>query len=587
MAEPVYSNPGYEDVDPDFCTEEEIVAMLPKVYKLILEVLDSYMVLAPDTRKIVAAWVLSAPYYRFFDAFPYLFINASKGSGKTRLLSLICAMLPDSILAASLSESALFRSRQKKLLIAIDEAEHMHGKEKENLRELLNSGYKNGGVVLRTGKDKTGNYHVEEYPVYGPIAMANIWGMDSVLESRCLTVVLQKSDDQQVTHTPLMLGYDPRIKAIRHFAEGDGEGEGVSSVSRKKGRNKRNQKDDTDGGNEKKVQVGVGNVGFVPGGVGEWVGRYMDANLISAIRCYFLNIIYINKPTLPTLTYTNQIQKDFISLVQVVQTNGRDFELWLPLLVTTYTASPSIALELKGIIEVRAKERSEEEAEEDRDANYALELFEYLHTLERGAWISLKDFITFLGPDYVGKVNPEFLSRLIKRLGVKKAQKRTNRGNEYQIDPVALRHYLRVRGILNTAADQGEGVQSPSLPGPQKGQSPLTSTRASQTPREAPAAHIEAASPPPVNESPPTPNPPPAQDNAPTLKSAQNTPSAPERQASIEECRAFIAQWPKEGLILGQRFENAPPSFLRCVMDARAAGEIREIRPGVWARVEP
>lgn len=525
--EPDYSNPGFEDIDPDGCTPEQIVAMLPKVHKLILEVLDTYMVLDPETRAVIAAWILSVPYYKSFTAFPYLFINASKGSGKTRLLTLIKEMLPNSIIAATLSESALFRSRKDKLCILIDEAEHLHGREKENLRDLLNQGYKRGGVAMRTGKDKKGNYRVDEFPVYGPIAMANIWGLDSVLESKCLTVVLQKSDDPTITRRPLMLDWDPRIKAIKHY----------------------------------------GDDNWV------YVGRFLEDTLNGVIISYFYKYINIYLPTPSTPTYTNIEDHPFIKLVSVMHANGRDFELWLPLLEITYTASPSIALELVDIISKKAQERQEDEAETDRDANLAVRLYEYLHTLDsQTAWFSLKDFLNWMGPDVPEGMRPETLARIIRRLGVKKEQKRTKRGNEYTLDPQALKRYLKVRGLLTNYAVQGQGEARQSPPPELKPQKML------ETQPQAASARPQAVS-----------------EQGKPQEYAQNTHRT---QDSVEvegrPTSQIIIDLVRSGAILGTEagkwdlLYNLLPNVPRTAIDRimtdmwKITGEIREMAPGQW-----
>ena len=71
----------------DYSVEGEddatIIEMLPKIRDLLSDVLDTYMSLDKDSKALLMAWIMAAPYYDAFDAFPYLFINASKSSGKS------------------------------------------------------------------------------------------------------------------------------------------------------------------------------------------------------------------------------------------------------------------------------------------------------------------------------------------------------------------------------------------------------------------------------------------------------------------------------------------------------------------------
>jgi hypothetical protein len=96
--------------------------------------------------------------------------------------------------------------------------EQVGSKEKQTLRELLNSAYKKGMKVKRMKKTKSKEgeeYVTETYEPYFPIAMANIWGMDEVLGDRSLTFVLEKSDNPEVTKKIEDFDTNPRILEIK------------------------------------------------------------------------------------------------------------------------------------------------------------------------------------------------------------------------------------------------------------------------------------------------------------------------------------------------------------------------------------
>jgi hypothetical protein len=391
-----------DEYNTDYKTDDEIVAMLPKIYKLLESVMDTYMDIVPEYKKIVLAWIMAAPYYESFYAFPYLFINASKRSGKTRLLKLLNALLPDSIMIVSLSESALFRSKGKYHMILIDEAERMHSRQKENLIDLLNAGYKKGGKVIRVSKDKKGQLGVDEYEVYGPIALANIWGLDSVLESRCLTVVLQRTSNRAISNKAELFDFDPRIAAIKNYFYG-------SLV---------------------------------------YVGSIVQNTYFNMVEVLERTIYNINILTLPTLTYTKIESNTFLEAVQVgvgkSAISGRDLELYLPLLVTTYTTGLPTFNALLEVANSQEKERQEEDAEEDWDTNLAVLLYQYMQDKTR---LVIKDFIAYAGfPE--DKLRPESMARFMKRAAIIKSRRRMGRGNEYEINIAALTKYLQTRGAL-------------------------------------------------------------------------------------------------------------------------------------------
>ncbi len=167
-----------------------------KCYDNITAVLDYYMDLDDDVKNMVTLWIIGTHLHDKFTTYPYLFLNSMRGSGKTRLLKIITAFSKDGQWTSSLTESVMFRTTGT---LALDEFESVGSKDKQTLRELLNSSYKKGMKIFRMAKKKTEDGEaqmVEEFEVYRPVVMANIWGMEEVLGDRCINVLLEKSTDQ-------------------------------------------------------------------------------------------------------------------------------------------------------------------------------------------------------------------------------------------------------------------------------------------------------------------------------------------------------------------------------------------------------
>ena len=417
------------------CTDEEIVARLPLVWKTLLEVLDTYLDLGEDERHILACWIIAAPYKQYFEAFPILFINASKGSGKTRLLKLIEALIPESILVVSLTESSLFRMCEVKLCILIDEAERLGAKEKVALKELLNGCYKKGGKVVRVEGDKVKT--VKEFSVYNPVALANIWGLESVLADRCITIVLQKSTEPRIINTPEMFGRDSRIAALQTYFE-------QSLV---------------------------------------YVGSCIEMGVLEPVYRKLLPFYIFIHTTLPTLTYTNYDINKFLSSVQECRLDGRNLELWLPFFVVnfvieesatkgTYTNLFSKILELS---KTRSKVKDEDELTSDKDTNLAVLLYTYIHGKE--PTLLTKDFITYFEQEN-GKadwLSAEVLGRFLKRAGVIESKRRLAKGFEFKISIPKLRKYLDARHALEMVQEAPSG--QPDLNPVQHQLSPVPSVK--------------------------------------------------------------------------------------------------------------
>ena len=179
-------------------TEEKLRKELKPLLKKIVKILRKYMDLDEDHYLLIGVWILGTYFHQSFRSYPYLFFNAMKGSGKSRILNLVTLLSKNGMVLNSLTEAVLFRTTGT---LGIDEFEGVGRKGNENLRELLNSAYKKTGKVLRmrkvSGKDGE-TQEVEEFEVYRPITMANIWGMDDTLGDRCIQLILEKSVKKRV-----------------------------------------------------------------------------------------------------------------------------------------------------------------------------------------------------------------------------------------------------------------------------------------------------------------------------------------------------------------------------------------------------
>lgn len=174
---------------------ENAKSKLRENFYLIKRTLKKYIDMNEEYYELIALWIVGTYYHKSFESFPYLFFNAMRGSGKSKTLKLVTYLSNEGNVMASPTEAVLFRTNGT---LGIDEFEGVGGKEKTAIRELLNSSYKRGTKIFRMKKQKTkdGEDHVaEEFEPYRPITMANIWGMEEVLGDRCLTIILERSED--------------------------------------------------------------------------------------------------------------------------------------------------------------------------------------------------------------------------------------------------------------------------------------------------------------------------------------------------------------------------------------------------------
>ena len=197
--------------------KEDSKFLIRQCYEKIIKILKKYCDLKENQYPIVALWIIGTYAHKEFTTFPYLFFNAMKGSGKSRILKLILHLCHEGKMVNNLSEAVLFRTASQRTL-GIDEFEHVHSKEKGILRELLNSAYKKGTVVERAIKSNSKDgekWKIESYDVYCPIIMANIGGMEEVLSDRCIPLILDKSGKKHITRLLELYDIDIDIFSVK------------------------------------------------------------------------------------------------------------------------------------------------------------------------------------------------------------------------------------------------------------------------------------------------------------------------------------------------------------------------------------
>lgn len=182
----------------------------------LLTILESYIEFDdPRYYLLNAIWVIGTYFYKRFESYPYLFLNAVKRSGKTKLLTVLSLLSYNSIFSPNMSVASLFRLINNNGSTAIfDETEDLKDPEKRaDMRSLLLSGYKRGPLVYRV-EEVDGSRIPVPYDVYAPKALANISGIEDVLEDRCIPQILKRGKNRIIMNrsVPLM---DPIWEELR------------------------------------------------------------------------------------------------------------------------------------------------------------------------------------------------------------------------------------------------------------------------------------------------------------------------------------------------------------------------------------
>ncbi|EYT53520.1 DUF3631 domain-containing protein [Kocuria sp. UCD-OTCP] len=182
-----------------------------------------------------ALWVAHTHLVDAFENTPRLaFLSPEPGSGKSRAMEITEALVPRPVLSVNASVAYVFRkiSDPEGLpTLLMDEADAVFSHKKadgnEDLRGLLNSGYRKGAtagrVVMR------GNEQIpEDWPSFCPVALAGLNELPDTLMSRSIVVPMKKRRPDQVVqpyrrrtygHEAAELAARLHRAARRHFDE--------------------------------------------------------------------------------------------------------------------------------------------------------------------------------------------------------------------------------------------------------------------------------------------------------------------------------------------------------------------------------
>jgi Protein of unknown function (DUF3631) len=176
-----------------------------------------FVVLDDAQADAVTLW---AAHTHIFDAFgitPYLAItSAEKRSGKTRLLEVLELVVREPLQTANISDAALFRVvAERSPALLMDEVDAVFkSREREELRGLLNAGYRRGAVAHRMGG--ANNRTLETFPVFCPKAFAGIGDcLPDTITDRSIPIRLKRRTRSEHVERFRLRDVEPEGHALR------------------------------------------------------------------------------------------------------------------------------------------------------------------------------------------------------------------------------------------------------------------------------------------------------------------------------------------------------------------------------------
>jgi hypothetical protein len=154
----------------------------------------------------LALWYAHTHAIDQFYVTPRLILDSAEpGSGKTRVLEVAQYLVAAPEMTISATTAALFRLvSMGPITILFDEVDAIfnpkNGGNNEDLRGLLNAGYKRSATIARCVGDAK-NMKVQRFPVYAPAALAGIaGGMPATITTRAITIHMRRRRADEPVH---------------------------------------------------------------------------------------------------------------------------------------------------------------------------------------------------------------------------------------------------------------------------------------------------------------------------------------------------------------------------------------------------
>ena len=198
--------------------DESPPSSLPEQLAAVEAFIRRFVVLTSAQSAALALWVAHTHVVEASEATPYIAVtSAERRSGKTRLLEVLELLVPRPLRVANVSEAALFRAvAEQRSTLLLDEGDAVFNakKEHEDLRALINAGYRRGSVTLRCevqGRTVT----TRPYDAFGPKVIAGIGQLPDTIADRSIPIRLQRKHRGEVVERFRLRLIRPQGEALR------------------------------------------------------------------------------------------------------------------------------------------------------------------------------------------------------------------------------------------------------------------------------------------------------------------------------------------------------------------------------------
>lgn len=174
----------------------------------------------PTHYELLALWIFHTHAFPAAYATPYIYVkSAEPQSGKTRTIEAAELLAHSPIKTANMSPGALYASiESRQPTIFLDEVDAIFsGASNEDLRGMLNSGYKTGGKVSRQTMGKGGVREIEDYNTFCPKLLAGIdnGAIPATIADRCIVFDLKRKKRDETVERMNYRVVTPQAEELR------------------------------------------------------------------------------------------------------------------------------------------------------------------------------------------------------------------------------------------------------------------------------------------------------------------------------------------------------------------------------------
>ena len=185
----------------------------------LLQYFKDNILLNDDNLLLITAYTWYTWFYDRLNTAPYLYIQGDYQTGKSRLLDLMShTAFNATVLGTAVTNANIYRMVEIGCgTLFIDEFEVDLSNRENIFTQILNEGYRKGGVIVRSERGGNGTFEPIPYKVFGPKVMASrSLPNDVALASRCFLIKTEKTitTDLKVKKIPLDFTDEQRNRAL-------------------------------------------------------------------------------------------------------------------------------------------------------------------------------------------------------------------------------------------------------------------------------------------------------------------------------------------------------------------------------------